>query len=60
MPIQHLKVSALTRKNCTTFCFQCGDKASEATDDAKWTVWTSDMTYCPICAKKEGIGPDDY
>ena len=34
MPIEHLKPSALTRKQWGAFCFECGKKAAEATDDA--------------------------
>ena len=60
MPIEHLKPSALTRKQWGAFCFECGKKAAEATDDTLWTVWAPDMLYCPSCAKEEGIGPDDY
>jgi hypothetical protein len=60
MPVQHLKASALVGKRWDAFCFECGTKAAETKDDATWTIWTSDMTYCPVCAKEEGIGPDDY
>jgi hypothetical protein len=60
MPVQHLKASALVRKSRNASCFRCGDRATEAKDDGTWTIWTSDMTYCPRCAKKEGIGPEDY
>ena len=32
----------------------------EAKDDGPWTIWTKDMTYCPRCAKKEGIEAGCY
>ena len=60
MPVEHLKPSALIRKLWRAFCFECGKKAAEATDDALWTLWTAEMSYCPLCAKEEGIGPEDY
>ena len=60
MPVQHLKACVLNRKNCNAFCSGCGERVADAKEDALWTIWTSDMTYCPVCAKSEGNGPDDY
>ena len=60
MPIQHVKISTLSGKNRNAFCFACGEKAVEAKADATWMIWTSDMTYCQRCAKKEGIGPNGH
>ena len=60
MPGEHLKPSALLRKQGRAFCFGCGKKAADATDDALWTIWAPAMVYCQSCAKDEGIGPDDY
>ncbi len=60
MPIQHLKASALARKNCNAFCIGCSERVTEAKDEGFWTIWTSDMIYCPRCAKGEGIGKGDY
>lgn len=60
MPIEHLRPSALCRKQWRAFCFSCGKEAANATDDAVWTIWAPEMVYCPSCAKDEGIGPDDY
>ena len=60
MPVQHVKPSILIRKNLHAFCFGCGEKVADTTDEALWTVWTRGMKYCLTCAKREGIGPDDY
>ena len=60
MPVQHLKASALVKKQWGAFCCECGKNAADATDDSLWTVWTVEMLYCPKCAKGEGIGPDDF
>ncbi len=60
VPVQHLKASALVVKRWSAFCVECGDKAAGASGDGLWTIWTSEMIYCPACAKREGIGPDDY
>lgn len=60
MPVEHLTPSALIRKQWRAFCFACGKKPTDATDDALWTIWAPEMVYCPPCAKGQGIGPDDY
>lgn len=61
MPIQHMKASTLAQKVWNAFCYGCRASAADADgDEALWTIWTSDMVYCPKCAKKEGIGKDDY
>ena len=34
MPVQHLKASALVKKQWGAFCCECGKNAADATDDA--------------------------
>lgn len=60
MPVQHVKASALVSKNWNACCVECKDKAAAAPKESMWTIWTADMIYCPECAKREGIGKDDY
>ena len=60
MPVQHLRASALIKKHRNAVCCECRKEAVGDSEDQLWTIWTATMFYCPMCAKREGIGPDDY
>lgn len=60
MPVKHVKPSALLKKHGHVFCSDCGTEAKGAPEEALWTIWAPAMFYCPECAKREGIGYNNY